>query len=123
MSACAPPRALAVQRLASWNLFKLFLFHYFLSRLAQKVLEKGVVMVLHVIGLGLGDCEDITVKGLTRVRSADAVFLECYTSVLGIDKDALVSLSLRRFTFNMMRIILERSFLPMFDFLLGMVPD
>jgi diphthamide biosynthesis methyltransferase len=80
-------------------------------------------MVLHVIGLGLGDCEDITVKGLTRVRSADAVFLECYTSVLGIDKDALVSLSLRRFTFNMMRIILERSFLPMFDFLLGMVPD
>ena len=48
-------------------------------------------MVLHVIGLGLGDCEDITVKGLKRVQSADAVFLECYTSVLGIDKDALVS--------------------------------
>lgn len=40
-------------------------------------------MVLYIIGLGLGDEDDITVKGLKLVRGADLVFLEAYTSVLG----------------------------------------
>jgi diphthine methyl ester synthase len=40
-------------------------------------------MVLYVIGLGLGDEKDITVRGLELVRSCDHVFLEAYTSVLG----------------------------------------
>ena len=39
-------------------------------------------MVLYMVGLGLGDADDITVKGLKLVQSADLVFLEAYTSVL-----------------------------------------
>lgn len=40
-------------------------------------------MVLYIIGLGLHDEKDITVRGLEIVRSCDSVFLEAYTSVLG----------------------------------------
>jgi diphthine methyl ester synthase len=40
-------------------------------------------MVLYMIGLGLGDEDDITVKGLKIIQSADYVFLEAYTSILG----------------------------------------
>ncbi len=40
-------------------------------------------MVLYIIGLGLHDEKDITVRGLEVVRSCDAIFLEAYTSVLG----------------------------------------
>jgi diphthine synthase len=47
-------------------------------------------MVLYLIGLGLGDEKDITVKGLEVVKQCAAVFLEAYTSVLGIDKQRLV---------------------------------
>lgn len=36
-----------------------------------------------------GDEKDITVKGLEAVRSCDAVFLESYTSILGVDKAKL----------------------------------
>lgn len=46
-------------------------------------------MVLYLIGLGLGDEDDITVKGLKIVQSADLVVLEAYTSVLGVDKNRL----------------------------------
>lgn len=46
-------------------------------------------MVLHLIGLGLGDEDDITVKGKKIVENADVVFLEAYTSILGVDKDRL----------------------------------
>jgi diphthine synthase len=42
-----------------------------------------------MIGIGLGDEDDITVKGLKIVQSADLVFLEAYTSVLGVDKERL----------------------------------
>lgn len=42
-----------------------------------------------MIGLGLGDEDDITVKGLKIVQKCDLVVLEAYTSVLGIDKDRL----------------------------------
>ncbi|KZC06475.1 PREDICTED: diphthine methyl ester synthase [Dufourea novaeangliae] len=38
--------------------------------------------MLHVIGLGLSDAKDITVKGLEIVRKCDRVYLESYTSVL-----------------------------------------
>lgn len=40
-------------------------------------------MVLYIIGLGLGDEKDITVRGLELVKSSDHVFLEAYTSILG----------------------------------------
>jgi len=46
-------------------------------------------MVLYMIGLGLGDEDDITVKGLKLVQSSDLVVLEAYTSVLGVDKERL----------------------------------
>ena len=35
-----------------------------------------------LIGLGLGDAKDITVRGLEAVKAADIVFLEAYTSFL-----------------------------------------
>ncbi|XP_059477588.1 diphthine methyl ester synthase [Neocloeon triangulifer] len=45
--------------------------------------------MLFVVGLGLGDAKDITVKGLEAVRQADRVILEAYTSILTIGKEAL----------------------------------
>ncbi len=40
-------------------------------------------MALHLIGLGLHDITDVTVKGLERIRSCDAVYAEFYTAILG----------------------------------------
>mmetsp|Transcript_4435 Transcript_4435/g.13115 ORF Transcript_4435/g.13115 Transcript_4435/m.13115 type:complete len:280 (-) Transcript_4435:29-868(-) len=42
-------------------------------------------MVFYLVGLGLGDEKDITVRGLEAVRACDEVWLESYTSVLGVD--------------------------------------
>ncbi|EME32852.1 diphthine synthase [Galdieria sulphuraria] len=47
--------------------------------------------MLYLIGLGLGDEKDITIKGLEAVKKADLVFLESYTSILGIDRESLSS--------------------------------
>ncbi len=41
-------------------------------------------MTLYMIGLGLYDEKDITVKGLETVKKCDYVYLEHYTSVLGV---------------------------------------
>jgi diphthine synthase len=38
--------------------------------------------MLYIIGLGLGDCKDITLKGLQAVKGSDYVYLEYYTSKL-----------------------------------------
>ena len=46
-------------------------------------------MVFYVIGLGLGDEKDITVRGLEVVKKCKRVYLEYYTSVLGIDNAKL----------------------------------
>ena len=46
-------------------------------------------MTLFIIGLGLGDEKDITVRGLEAVKSCDKIFLEAYTSILGVDKEKL----------------------------------
>lgn len=46
--------------------------------------------MLYLIGLGLGDAQDITVKGLEAVRRCRRVYLEAYTSVLPVGKEALV---------------------------------
>lgn len=43
----------------------------------------------YIIGLGLGDEKDITVNGLEAVRKCDKVFLEYYTSILGVEREAL----------------------------------
>ncbi|XP_954151.1 diphtine synthase, putative [Theileria annulata] len=39
-------------------------------------------MVLSIVGLGLGDVEDITIKGFKAIKDADIVYLEIYTSFL-----------------------------------------
>ncbi|XP_023365565.1 diphthine methyl ester synthase isoform X2 [Otolemur garnettii] len=45
--------------------------------------------MLYLIGLGLGDAKDITVKGLEVVRRCSRAYLEAYTSVLTVGKEAL----------------------------------
>ena len=39
-------------------------------------------MPLHLIGLGLHDVRDVTVKGLERIRSCKSVYAEFYTAIL-----------------------------------------
>ena len=42
-------------------------------------------MALNIIGIGLNDEKDITIKGLDIVKKAKRVFLEYYTSILQVD--------------------------------------
>jgi diphthine methyl ester synthase len=44
-------------------------------------------MTLYMIGLGLGDVKDITLKGLDAIRESNYVFLESYTSIYGSSKE------------------------------------
>lgn len=46
--------------------------------------------MLYFIGLGLGDENDITLKGLHAVQSCARVYLEAYTSILSCSKERLV---------------------------------
>ncbi len=46
-------------------------------------------MVLFIIGLGLYNEKDISVRGLEIVKEADYVYMEYYTSILGVDRDNL----------------------------------
>lgn len=46
-------------------------------------------MVLYIIGLGLHDEKDVTVRGLELIKSSSKVFLEAYTSILSIGKERL----------------------------------
>ncbi|KAL1311553.1 hypothetical protein AAFC00_001672 [Neodothiora populina] len=45
--------------------------------------------MFYAIGLGLADEKDITVKGLEIVKRAERVYLEAYTAILLVDKEAL----------------------------------
>ncbi|XP_075473095.1 diphthine methyl ester synthase isoform X4 [Ascaphus truei] len=45
--------------------------------------------MLYLIGLGLGDAKDVTVRGLEVIRKCSRVYLEAYTSILTVGKDAL----------------------------------
>lgn len=47
--------------------------------------------MFHIIGLGLADEKDISVKGLEVVKKAERVYLEAYTAILLVEKDQLVS--------------------------------
>ena len=47
--------------------------------------------MLYLVGLGLSDEKDITVRGLEIVKKAERVYLEAYTAVLLVEKEALVS--------------------------------
>lgn len=46
--------------------------------------------MLYLVGLGLADERDITVKGLEIVKKAGRVYLEAYTAVLLVDVERLV---------------------------------
>lgn len=47
-------------------------------------------MVLYVVGLGLCDERDVTLRGLDAVRRCSRIYLEAYTSLLpGVDKSRL----------------------------------
>ncbi len=54
--------------------------------------------MLHLIGVGLSDPDDITVKGLEKTKSADEVYLEGYTSKLNTTQDELEALYEQRIT-------------------------
>ncbi|KAJ5204695.1 Diphthine methyl ester synthase [Penicillium cinerascens] len=45
--------------------------------------------MLHLVGLGLADEKDITVRGLEIVKKAERVYLEAYTAILLVDKAQL----------------------------------
>ncbi|KAF7428844.1 diphthine synthase [Pleurotus ostreatus] len=45
--------------------------------------------MFYIIGLGLCDEKDITVRGLEAVKSSTRVYLEAYTSILMVEKDRL----------------------------------
>ena len=62
--------------------------------------------MLYLVGLGLADETDITVKGLDVVKKADRVYLEAYTSILLVDKEKLVRTTKRKNTRH--RITLSR---------------
>ena len=49
--------------------------------------------MLYLIGLGLSDETDVTVKGLQIIKKAARVYLENYTAVLLCDVEKLVRLS------------------------------
>jgi diphthine methyl ester synthase len=53
-------------------------------------LDRYVVKMFYLIGLGLGNERDITVKGLEIVKKCARVYLEAYTAILAVDKQALV---------------------------------
>lgn len=46
-------------------------------------------MVLYIIGLGIGDEKDITVKGKEIIEMSDVVYLESYTSIFSASKEKL----------------------------------
>lgn len=46
--------------------------------------------MFYIVGVGLGDVKDITVRGLEIVQNAKRVYLESYTSILPENKLQLV---------------------------------
>ncbi|GAA5854411.1 hypothetical protein JCM5353_006711 [Sporobolomyces roseus] len=47
--------------------------------------------MLYLVGLGLSDEKDVTVRGLEAIKGSERVYLEAYTSILGVGKERLVS--------------------------------
>lgn len=41
-------------------------------------------MVFFIVGLGLGSPEDVTIRGLKSIQSCHEVYLEYYTSIMGV---------------------------------------
>ncbi|CAG8668106.1 555_t:CDS:2 [Funneliformis caledonium] len=45
--------------------------------------------MLYIIGLGLSDEKDVTIKGFEAIKSCERVYLEAYTSILMVSKEKL----------------------------------
>lgn len=65
--------------------------HYDLKPTCLLISTKQLVKMLYLVGLGLSDETDITVKGLEVVKKASRVYLEAYTSILLVNQTVLVS--------------------------------
>lgn len=50
--------------------------------------------MLYLVGLGLHDEKDVTVRGMEAIKGSDRVYLEAYTSILGVGKERLVRVCL-----------------------------
>lgn len=61
--------------------------------------------MLYLVGLGLADEKDITVRGLEIVKKAERVYLEAYTAVLLVEKDVLVSWIIRSMRYEQSLIV------------------
>jgi precorrin-2 methylase len=82
----------------AWKIVDLFFFRCPLSGVGVGVksvsnllfVDRSSVM-LYLIGLGLADEQDITLRGLNAIQKCTRVYLESYTSILHIPKDRLES--------------------------------
>ncbi|GAA5859618.1 hypothetical protein JCM8547_006165 [Rhodosporidiobolus lusitaniae] len=45
--------------------------------------------MLYLVGLGLSDEKDVTIRGLESIKGSERVYLEAYTSILGVGKERL----------------------------------
>ncbi|WVZ56957.1 hypothetical protein U9M48_007415 [Paspalum notatum var. saurae] len=57
--------------------------------------------MLYIVGLGLGDERDITVRGLDAVRSCSKIYMEAYTSLLSLGLDPAALANLVRLPFSL----------------------
>ena len=60
-----------------------------ISTLVSSTAHSRAIM-LYLVGLGLADETDVTVKGLEVVKRVERVYLEAYTSILLVDPAKLV---------------------------------
>lgn len=51
----------------------------------QIIGRKITIIMLYLIGLGLADETDVTVKGLELIKRVKRVYLEAYTSILLVE--------------------------------------
>lgn len=51
--------------------------------------------MFYIIGLGLGDWKDVTMKGFEVIKKCDRVYLEAYTSILTVAVEELVRFCLQ----------------------------
>lgn len=65
--------------------------------------------MLYIIGLGLGDERDITLRGLDAIKKCSKVYIEAYTSLLsfGISSNGVSTLVLLLFDICCIRAYLD----------------
>lgn len=71
------------------HIYPNFIIIYVIINIALTLIGITPAM-LYIIGLGLSDEKDITVKGLEAIQQCATIYLEYYTSLLGVGQDRLV---------------------------------